>query len=248
LETKHKKISVIVPAYNEEKSITACIKEIKNAMKESCKDYEIVVVDDGSTDQTYLNLVNSFKKDPHIKISSYKPNIGKGYAITRGFGICTGDLIAFIDADMDLHPSHILLLMDYMDLKDADVVIGSKRHPDSTLFYPWIRKLYSYIYYILIKIFFGLPIKDTQTGVKLFKKDVLKNIIPNLKTNKYAFDLELLVLAHKYGYKIAEAPIKLTFGRKYAGRIRSRDIFNILKDTILIFCRLNFRKEKINKN
>ena len=241
--TNNKKISIIVPAYNEENSIVSCFVEIEKTMEKRSKNYEIVIVDDGSTDKTHLNVIMSFSKDEHVKISSYQPNKGKGYAIMQGFSLCTGELIAFIDADMDLHPLHILLLMEYLELKDADVVIGSKRHPGSVLNYPWIRKLYSNVYFYLIKIIFGLPIKDTQTGVKLFKREVLENILPNLKTNKFAFDLELLVLAHDRGYKLAEAPIKLAFSKAYLGRIKLRDIFNILNDTLKIYFRLRKLKK-----
>jgi hypothetical protein len=137
------------------------------------------------------------------------------------------------------------VLENFLSLKEADVVIGSKRHPDSVLYYPFKRKIYSNVYYLLVKLLFGLPVKDTQTGVKIFTRKAIVYASHLLRINKYAFDLELLVLLHKAGFKIAEAPIKLNFSRSYAGRIKLKDVINITMDTFSIFWRT--RKCKISR-
>ena len=237
------KISVIIPAFNEEKIIVITIKETIKVLNNLGIDYEIIVVDDGSNDNTHSN-VNDTLKDYGGKVSvkTYKPNKGKGFAIKYGCSFATGKYIFFMDADMDLHPSQINNFIDVMKNNNVDVVMGSKRHKDSVVEYPIFRKILSTGYYFLIKILFGLPVKDTQTGIKLFKNDILKKSINKIIVKNYAFDLELLVVLHKYNYKILECPIYLEPTRKYYNRIGLKAIFCVFIDTIAIFYRLHILK------
>jgi len=146
--------------------------------------------------------------------------------------------VCFIDADLDLHPRQVSSLLDVMDSTGADVVIGSKRHRDSSLDYPWYRKLYSTVYYLLILLLFRLQVKDTQTGIKLFRREVLARAFPRIVCKRYTLDLELLVVVSRLGYTIAEAPVTLTFQGKF-GRIGWEAIRNIITDTMAIFYRLH---------
>ena len=175
------KFSILIPAYNEEKNIILTITETIEVFEDFKKDYEIVVIDDGSTDNT-CNLVknNLTNLNNKIKIESYSPNKGKGYALKYGFNFASGDYILFLDADLDLHPSQLVNLYNLMMEKNVDVAIGSKLNKSSSLNYPAIRKFLSRGYYIFIKVLFNLPLKDTQTGLKLFKYEVLKNSILTL--------------------------------------------------------------------
>ncbi|MFC1753737.1 hypothetical protein ACFL96_10160 [Thermoproteota archaeon] len=134
-----------------------------------------------------------------------------------------------------------------MKLDNADVVIGSKRHPNSILDYPLQRKIISSVYFFLIKLMFGLPIQDTQTGLKLFKSEVLRKVFPKIVVRAFAYDLEILVNAHRLGYKIAEAPVRINSQRKFS-RIRIRDIVDTWIDTMAIFYRMYILKyyDKIN--
>lgn len=231
------KISVIMPAYNEQAHIGASLLETTKVLGDMGFDHEIIVVDDGSRDNTYREALKVATEIGDIQVVQCQPNWGKGAALKYGFRFATGDLVAFLDADLDLHPKHIQTLFNYMKKDNADVVIGSKRHPLSKLNYPLHRRFMSTIYYGLTKILFGLPIKDTQTGIKLFRHRVLHDIFPKVLVKRYAFDLELLVNAHHKGYKIAEAPITLNSKRKF-GRINPKDIYHILMDTMAIFYRL----------
>ena len=96
----------------------------------------------------------------------------------------------------------------------------------------------SAVYFFLVKLLFGLPLKDTQTGIKLFKAEVLKNTFHKVLIKRYAFDLELLVLAHHKGYKIAEAPVVVDYKGKF-GHIKFKTIFNMVWDTLAVFYRLH---------
>lgn len=233
-------ISIIVPAYNEGKFIFKTIKEIEKTMENLGLDYEVIVVDDGSKDNTYEEARKAAKLNSRVKVVR-KENGGKGSALKYGFNFCSGKLVTFIDADLDLHPRQIPLFIEYMKKYDADVVVGSKRHPLSKIKYPSFRKFLSRVYQIIISFFFRLNVRDTQAGLKLFKYEVLKEVFPRVLCKKYAFDLELLVNANHRGYKIVEAPVELNWQR-IASRIKFKDILRIALDTAAIFYRFRILK------
>ena len=235
------KISIIMPAYNEADVIKKNVLETINTFKDFCKEYQIIVIDDGSADKTWQEIKELSEKFSEVKITRNMQNYGKGRALKKGFRIATGDYIVFLDSDIDLHPAQLETFFDIMKLDSADVVIGSKRHPNSVLNYPLERKIISNVYFFFIKIMFGLPIKDTQTGLKLFKYEVLKKIFPKIVVKAFAFDLEILANAHRLGYKIAEAPVHIDSKRDF-GRIGIVDMFETLVDTLAIFYRMHIIK------
>ena len=148
-------------------------------------------------------------------------------------------MVVFCDADLDLHPKQLDRFFKIMKEENADVVIGSKRHPESRVDYPWYRRTLSSVYFFMIKIMFGLPIRDTQTGLKLFKRDVLEKVFPVILVKRYAYDLEVLALAHHLGFKVTEAPVELNFQRAYWGRIGFKCMLDMCLDTLAVFYRLN---------
>jgi len=231
-------ISVIIPAFNESHIISETINKIDNLFKEIGMNNEIIVVNDGSTDDTYEEAKKALKGKENAVIVNHIENKGKGYTIKHGFEFASGRLVTYIDGDMDIDPSQIKTFIDYMVDFDADIVIGSKRHPLSKIEYPYHRKLLSWCYYKLISFLFNLNVKDTQTGLKLFKHEVGEKIFPRILVKKYAFDLEMLVNAKRNGFKIVEAPINLNFNKKKKlGRIGFKHIFKIALDTAAIFYR-----------
>jgi glycosyltransferase involved in cell wall biosynthesis len=232
------KVSVIIPAYNEGAVITDSLVETIRTFDEFGCDYEIVVIDDGSKDNTLAKALEVAQRCDRIKVKRNLVNYGKGRALKKAFRYTTGDYIVFLDADLDLHPAQAQTLFDILRLDDADVVIGSKLHPNSQVEYPFSRRAVSFIYYLVIKILFGLPIHDTQTGLKLFKRKVLKEVLPRIVVKKFALDLEILANAHRFGFKIAEAPIVLKQNRQF-GRIGLRAMLQTGWDTLAIFYRMN---------
>ncbi len=240
---KREKISILIPAFNEEEKIISTLNETVKVLDEIDKEYEVIIIDDGSIDDTYKKVSENLHIFSNkVKIERYGPNIGKGYAIKYGFNFATGDYVLFLDADLDLHPSQITNFLKLMEEHKVDVVMGSKRHKDSVVNYPKSREILSNGYYFLIRILFGLPVKDTQTGLKLFKYEALKNGISKIICKRYAFDLELLVVLHKLGYKIVECPIYLKPSRRYYNRIGLKDIYRVLIDTMAIFYRLYIKR------
>ena len=237
------KLSIVMPCYNEGERIYNNLLETSKIISKFSSNYEIICVNDGSRDNSEEEIKKACKKDKNIRIVTYKKNKGKGYALKQGTKEATGSLIAFADADLELSPTFIEKYIDIMKKTGSDVVVGSKLHKDSEVNYPLKRRILSFGYYIILKILFRLRIKDTQTGLKLFKAKAIKYAMPLLTTNGFAFDIELLAILNKSGYNIIDAPIKLEFNRENnMGRIRIKDIFKMGTDTLKIFSRLLFRK------
>lgn len=235
------KISVIMPAYNEESHIYENILETRKVFEEDGIPFEIIVSNDGSKDKTFERAQKAEKEFPNVFAVQNPVNLGKGQALREGFAKATGDYVVFLDSDLDLHPSQIHLLFDIMEKENADVVIGSKRHPQSQVNYPGDRKVISNGYFFLIKLMFGLPIRDTQTGLKLYKYEVLKKVFPRILVKRFAFDLEMLAVAHHFGYKIAEAPVVVHHRWKF-GRIGFKPIWETWWDTMAVFYRMKILK------
>ncbi len=212
----------------------ANLKAATTALEEITPSYELIVVDDGSTN----NCRAEAKRFKHkkVKVVGYPGNQGKGNAIKYGFQFVKGEYVAFVDSGRDLNPKQLKDFIALMHAKKADIVIGSKRHPDSLVHYPLLRRVMSSTYQGINKILFGLSVKDTQVGIKLFKHTVLEKVMPKIAIKRFAFDLELLVIANKLGYTIVEAPIVMRY--KFGSTIRPSSVFWILWDTAAIFYRL----------
>lgn len=234
-------LSVLMPAYNEASVIAPSVEETLATLDRFGWDYEIVVVDDGSLDGTRETLTELARRHGRLVVARNRENFGKGRALKKGFRATTGALVAFLDCDLDLHPAQLKTLYDIMERTGADVVIGAKRHPESRVDYPRHRRMISNVYFFLVKTLFGLPIQDTQTGLKLFRREVLAKVFPKMLVKRYAFDLELLVLAHHYGFTIAQAPVILKSTR-CQHRIRLLDIAHTFWDTLAIWYRLRIRR------
>ena len=143
-----------------------------------------------------------------------------------------------------MDPAEISLMLNIMEWNKAHIVIGSKLHPDSRVFYPTSRKILSWGYRMIIRSLFELNVKDTQVGLKIFKKRVAKKVFPRIVVKAFAFDVEVLAVAQKLGFsKIYEAPIKLRFR---PGGITSTNFWKIslwtLWDTLAVFYRLKVRR------
>lgn len=238
-------LSVVVPAYNEEAVIYDNLQSITESIDLFCQNYEVIVVNDGSSDQTFSEVMRARTKNPRIKLVNYRVNRGKGGAIKEGVSHATGKYIAFLDADLDLAADHLEDFFHAIIDNNADIVIGSKLHKDSVLNYPFSRRIMSYGYYCLLRLLFHLNIKDTQTGIKLFKAEVIQPIVKQLTTSGYAFDIEILVRASQLGFGIIEMPVHLNYTRGMENgmtRIRIKDVFTMFFDTLKIFWKLRIDK------
>jgi glycosyltransferase involved in cell wall biosynthesis len=157
------KISIIIPVYKQERTIKRDIEAVIEALETLSSPFEIIPVIDGEIDGSRKEARKV--RDERVTVIGYRTNHGKGYAVRYGFAHATGDVIGFIDAGSDLKASALPLMITQFLYKQADVVIGSKRHPDSKVVYPWIRKVYSWAYQRIVKLLFGLDVTDTQVGM-----------------------------------------------------------------------------------
>jgi glycosyltransferase involved in cell wall biosynthesis len=235
------KITILMPAYNEAETIRKSLDETIRTFDDFGCDYEILVIDDGSSDNTLAEALKVADGNSRVRVKRNLENFGKGRALKKAFRHATGEYIVFLDSDLDLHPGQVQTLFDIMRLDEADIVIGSKFHPNSSVEYPPSRRFISLIYYFVTKVLFCLPVRDTQTGLKLFKAHVLREVFPKILVKSFAYDLEILANAHRLGYKIAEAPIVIEQKRKY-GRIGYTSIWQTAWDTLAVFYRMYILK------
>lgn len=232
------KLSLIMPAYNEGERIFENLHLALEQVLPLADEVELIVVDDGSSDDTLQEIRRAAQTEPRIRAIHSPRNEGKGNALRLGTAAATGTYIAFCDADLDLAPAQLDRFIEILQAEDADAVIGSKMHPQSHVDYPLIRRVYSICYYLLLKVLFRLDTKDTQTGLKLFRAPVIKPVMRCILVKRYAFDIEVLALIrHNHG-KICSAPVDLVFHRVAGGRIKWRDIYRMLWDTAAVFYRL----------
>lgn len=232
-------LSLVVPAYKQEKTIKDDLENIDKTLNDGLPvnfDYEIICVVDGFLDKTYENAKKV--KSKKIKVLGYEKNQGKGHAVRMGMGMAKGDLISFLDAGRDISPKGIMMLISHMEWYSADIIVGSKRHPVSMVNYPFVRRILSVGYHGGVKILFGLPLTDTQSGLKIFKKDVVDAILPRLLVKRYAMDIEMLAVAKYLGFdRIYEAPIEVKFDKK-TSNVKWTTVFKMLQDTAAVFYRL----------
>ena len=247
--TKNKNfLSLIIPSYKQEKTIIKDLKQILETVKKINYKTEIIVVVDGFLDQTMDKIKKSKLK---VKCIGYQHNHGKGYAVRYGISHAQGNLIAFIDAGMDLKPSSLIDLLEVLEKNNADIVVGSKLHPLSNVNYPLPRIILSMGYRYLVRFLFGLSIRDTQVGLKIYKRKVLEKVLPRLMVKRYAFDIEILAVSNYLGFKkIYEAPITLKFNSWSS--VTSSHFWKVigflLLDTAAVYYRLKFLHYYDNHN
>jgi glycosyltransferase involved in cell wall biosynthesis len=225
-------LSFVLPAYNEEDFIEDTLVTLEAIIKNKKVPYEIVVVDDGSLDGTLAKVARYAKRNGHVKVISYAKNIGKGHAVKTGFMEASGDVVVFADSDMEIG---LETISNYLEaLKHGDIVIASKRHIDSHVEVPLIRKILSISFNGLVRLLTGVPLNDTQSGLKAMKKNAFVDIFPRLAVKRYAFDVELLAVAHLYGLKVVEMPVNL----KLDASFKSKQIWLMFVDLLGIAYRL----------
>jgi glycosyltransferase involved in cell wall biosynthesis len=233
-------VSIVVPYYNPGDRLRATIEHMVRVLDASGMTFEIITVSDGSTDGSPFTL-DGFPESVVRRIS-FDTNVGKGHALRTGLGMGRGRYLGFIDADGDISPEFLAPFVSIMHSEEPDIIIGSKRHPESSVHYPPLRRLYSWGFQHLIHMLFRLNVKDTQVGIKLVDRKVIADVLPLLRESRFALDLELLVVARRLGYtRIVEAPVRIE--ERFGSTISLMAVWRLLIDTLGLFIRFTLRHE-----
>lgn len=225
------KLSIVIPAFNEEENLENTISCISRELNGKIS-YEFVIIDDASTDRT-PEILEKLKEIYHIRSFRNEKNMKLGYTLIRGFREAKGDVIFYTDCDLPCLPAVILYALDIMNTYNAGIVFAYRFDRIGEGF---LRRLYSSIYNFIIRILFGLKVRDVNFACKLIKREVLENI--ELRSRGSFIDAELLIKARRRGYTI------LQFGTDYFPRLRGKSTLAgfgvIFKIFIEMFrCRLN---------
>ena len=202
-------ISVIVPSYNEEKNLAVNLPVLERYLNTHFRDYEVIVVDDGSKDRTRNVAEGLARKNSRIKMISYKKNMGRGYAVREGMRRARYNHLFMMDADMPT-AMNLDIVREMLDkLKTNDVVIASRFIEGSSIKRKVHRAILSAVYRRLVKIVFqNFGISDTDSGLKAFRREAALEIAEKTKENRWSWDLEAMIFARKERLRITELPLE----------------------------------------
>ncbi len=204
-----KSISIVIPAYNEAERIGPAIKTISDYFSSKAKSFEILVVNDGSKDTTNHVVLDWAKRIQGVKLLDSSINQGKGASVKKGIIHASNALILLTDADLSTPIEEFEKLFPWIQ-NGYDIVIGSRGMKESEIILrqPWYRQIMGKTFNILVRTLIINNFRDTQCGFKLFKHEVAREIFEASKINGFAFDVEILFIAKKMGYKTMEVPVR----------------------------------------
>lgn len=202
-------LSVVIPAYNEEARIGPTLEQMAAYLDGQPYTWDMLVVSDGSSDNTEAIVTSFAEKRPNVQLIAYKPNRGKGNAVRVGMLAATGDRVLFMDADLATPPEETAKVLAHLE-KGADVVIGSRPLKESQLdvHQPFHREAFGRMSNLIVQLVGVRGIKDTQCGFKLFTHQAAQEIFKRCKMRGFSFDMEVLMIARDLGLKIDEIPIR----------------------------------------
>ncbi len=204
--------SLIVPAYNEGQRLGDSLREMSAYLRASGEPYEIVVVDDGSTDTTQAIVVEAAARDPAIRLLAHSPNRGKGYAVRAGMLAACGHYLLFTDADLSIP---IGIVADFREALRGgyDIAIASRWHPESSNVVPppLPRRIMGAVFRWCVRRLVISDVRDTQCGCKAYRADVARHLFAQSQIDRFSFDAEVIFLAARAGYRIKEVPFALRY-------------------------------------
>lgn len=232
-------LSIVMPFYNPGPELAGHVAAVVAALEHTGLSFEVMAVSDGSTDGSAEGIASLLGE--RLRRIDLPSHVGKGEALRVGLAQGRGRYVGFIDADGDIPADQLGHFVDAIRTEAVDIVVGSKRHEDSDVVYPPLRRLYSWGYQQLVRLLFRLNVRDTQTGIKILRRQVLESVLPLMVEKRFAFDLELLVVAQLQGFdRFEELPVQIQ--RRFGSTISLPAVARIIVDTIAIWWRLKLRR------
>jgi glycosyltransferase involved in cell wall biosynthesis len=228
-------LTLVVPFHNPGPGFAQRVTDCVNVLGATGLTFEILAVSDGSTDHSEDSFPHL--KSETLRVLQLEESQGKGAALREGLLQGRGRYLGFIDSDGALSPNMLLELVKVIHDEGPDIAFGSKRHPQSKVSYPPLRRFFSYSYEQLIRLLFRAPLRDTQTGIKVIRRDVLIAVLPAMVEKNFGFDLELFVVAREMGYSdFVEIPVEID--GQFPSTVSVTSVRGLLWDTLAIFYRL----------
>ncbi len=233
-------ISIIIPTYKSADTIADVVSQIVRFFRTKSSSFELIVVDDGSSDETEARLKSIQPDYPELRVFCNVPNRGKGYSVRRGFQESRGEYVAFTDTDLPFGVESLWNVTEALR-QGPDLVIGSRVLPESRFLmnprhfpYIFMRHVLGRTLLNLVRFVFGLQVSDTQCGLKGCRKHVAKHVASRLTIDRFIFDVEFLYVARLAGFRVSEVPVVL----EYTGVVTTvrimRNVVSVLKDLLSI--------------
>ena len=225
-------LSLIIPAYNEEKRLLPVLQNYYDYLKKNFKEFELIIVPNNCSDNTPKIAQEFSKKNKNVKVIVISNFVGKGGAVLEGFKSAQNELIGFVDADESVATKEFSKLVS--GIQKFDSAIASRALKESVIpkKQPLLRQIEGRFFRILVNVLFGFNISDTQCGAKLFKKQAIKKILPQIKIKGWSFDVNILWELKKNNYSIKEVPIEWINDENT--KLTARDAFKMLKELFML--------------
>jgi len=234
------RVSILIPCYGLAGTIAANPDRVVAATADA-QGEKAVGVDDGSTDGTREEAERAAARHSGVVVVANPQNAGKGRALQRAFAASSGEIVVFLDGDLDLPPEQVPALVAALRRGGFDALLGTKQAAMAAGGYPRVRRVLSRLFSAATRFAFRLPVTETQTGLKAFRRAPLATALPRVKISRYAFDLELIVLLHRAGCRIGEFPVEVEV-QASTSRVTAGTLWEMGRDTARLWFRTFFRR------
>jgi glycosyltransferase involved in cell wall biosynthesis len=234
------RVSILMPCYGLAEAIAANIDRVVAATAGE-PGVEVIIADDGSADGTRENAAQAAARHPNVLVVANPQNAGKGRALQRAFAASRGDIVVFLDGDLDLPPEQVPAMVAELERGGWDALVGAKRGALVAGGYPRTRRVLSRAFSGAIHLAFRLPVAETQTGLKVFRRAPLAAALPEVQIARYSFDVELLVLLRRAGCRIGEYPVHLEV-QASPSRVNLGTLWEMGRDTARLWFRTVWRR------
>jgi len=207
-------VSVVFPAYNEADALEAAVEKGTKALNEFARSYEIIIAEDGSTDGTDKLAAALAEKHPFVKHIHGEKRLGRGTALKNAFKQSSGEVLVYMDLDLATDLKHLKSLVGAVEFEGYDFATGSRMLPKSIAQRSGTRHIASKTYNFMVRVLLGSKVKDHQCGFKAFQREPLMQLLDEVDAGHWFWDTEILVRAHRKGYKIKEIPVSWRGGRE----------------------------------